>query len=137
MALIDQNGGRGKRKHKEVELFQPTDYLATPFETETLLSQMETEPGRGTKLQDLDICKSCLVNAPSNPNIITAYKFLFGKKYGLSPQIQMMKTRLLEFSGYLPPLNLVENYDDEKQDSIDEKLEVTCKRLIPGCCPEN
>ena len=117
-------GRKTKRKLKEVDTFQPENFnIAGETMADTLFVKVPTERGRGTVLEQLPVVKSSINNAPSNPNLITAYKFVFGKKYGASPQINHMRTRLLEFSGYLQPLE-VENYDDEKQDAADSRVEV-------------
>mmetsp|Transcript_61246 Transcript_61246/g.149928 ORF Transcript_61246/g.149928 Transcript_61246/m.149928 type:complete len:370 (+) Transcript_61246:126-1235(+) len=116
-------GRKTKRKLKEVDTFQPDNFNAAGESmADVLFHQLPTEPGRGTSLDQLPVVKSSITQAPSNPNLITAYKFVFGKKYGASPQINHMRTRLLEFSGYLQPL-VVENYDDEKQDAADTRTE--------------
>ena len=126
-------GRKTKRKLKEVDTFQPENFnVAGEAMADVLFREIPTEPGRGTALEKLPVVKSSINNAPSNPNLITAYRFVFGKKYGASPQINHMRTRLLEFSGYLQPLE-VKNYDDEKQDAADSRVEVKQTHTISWC----
>jgi hypothetical protein len=115
---VEEEGGRGKRKHVEVDAFQPENFNATA-DIATLL--IESEPGRGTKLDELPAVKSSISHAMKQ-DLVAAYRFLYGQKNGF-PQMKDMKTRLLQFSGYLPPLPM-ENYDDEKQEVEDEAVEV-------------
>lgn len=76
--------------------------------------------GRGIKLQQIDIVRSSVERHKiHSEEFQMAYRFLFGRS---SVPKNQMKIRLLQFSGYLPPLPKG-TYDEEKQEKEDERCE--------------
>ena len=78
-------------------------------------------PGRGSKLIQISSVKSSIDKYKVNSDeFIKAYNLLFSR--GASNR-KFMKQKLLEFSGYLPPLPNGK-YDVKLQEKADEKIEV-------------
>ena len=90
-----------KRVRKAAETFEPEN-----FKEEKLLAQelKQYVPGRGVSLSSLEKVKTNIQKNVDDPIIAALYKFIFGtmglKKQGKS-SAQVMKSALLDFSGYL------------------------------------
>mmetsp|Transcript_21559 Transcript_21559/g.40258 ORF Transcript_21559/g.40258 Transcript_21559/m.40258 type:complete len:317 (-) Transcript_21559:199-1149(-) len=115
----DEDRGRGKRKRRESKSFEPEDF--TMASERAAAKAAVIVKGRGKKLGDLPVVKAAIEKTPlSSEDLPFAYTFVFSTR-GV-PTKKEMKNKLLEFSGYLPPLPKGK-YDEDEQDAEDEKFE--------------
>jgi hypothetical protein len=116
----DEDRGRGKRKRRESKGFEPEDF--TMASERAAAKAAVIVKGRGVKLGNIPAVKDAIEKVPTNSeDLPLAYTFVFSNR-GL-PTKKEMKVRLLEFSGYLPPLPKGK-FNQEEVDADDEKHEV-------------
>jgi hypothetical protein len=115
----DEDRGRGKRKRRESKGFEPEDFTMA---SERAKRAAVVEKGRGMKLEDIPVVKAAIEKVALNSDDLPfAYTFVFSNRF--KPTKKEMKQKLLEFSGYLPPLPK-KKLDQEEQDANDEVHEV-------------
>ena len=112
--------GRGKRKRRESKSYEPDDFTMASVNSSIKIATVDV--GRGKKLGDIEVVKDSMKKYNlSSGELLSAYKFVFSSR-GVSNK-KMMKDKLLEFSGYLPPLPKGK-FNQEKLDEDDEVIEV-------------
>ena len=117
----DEDRGRGKRKRREAKSYEPDDFTMASFNAASKTATVVK--GRGKKLGEIQAVQDNMKKYKiSSDEYTNAYKFLFSN-IGTSNK-KLMKKKLLEFSGYLPPLPKGK-YDKKKQDDDDEIIEVS------------
>lgn len=115
----DEERGRGKRKRRKSTTFEPDDFTLASFDN--AMKAAVIPKGRGEKLGDIVEVKNCMKKFTLNSDeFISAYKFLFSNR-GIANK-KLMKEKLHEFSGYLPPLPKGK-YNKDKQEEEDELIE--------------
>ena len=107
----------GKRQRKSAEAYKPPDFTEVrPYK--------EVPKGRGTKLRDIPALKEIIdaitVQDPKK-EIFNAFRFLFAVRGKVTPQDK--KDRLLDFAGFLPPID--EEEDKDAREKKDEDAEVS------------
>ena len=68
------------------------------------LKQASIPKGRGVKLETIALVKDSIDKNNSTEDLVFAYTFVFGQRSG-KPTRKEMKEKLLEFSGYYPPVS--------------------------------
>lgn len=124
----DEDRGRGKRKRRESKSYEPDDFTLASANAASKVAAVAK--GRGEKLGDIKAVQDNMKKYKiSSDEFTNAYKFLFSNR-GISSK-KLMKEKLLEFSGYLPPLPKGK-YDKDKQDDDDEVIEVSvrCSKVL-------
>lgn len=117
----DEDLGRGKRKRRESQNYEPADFTLASTSKDGEPSAVPQ--GRGDKLGDIAGVNTSINSYKLNTEeLLSAYKFVFSNR-GTSNR-KLMKEKLLDFSGYLPPLPKGK-YDVDKQDEEDEVYEVS------------
>ena len=112
--------GRGKRKRRESKSYEPDDFTMASVNSSIKIATVDV--GRGKKLGDIEVVKDSMKKYNlSSEELLSAYKFVFSSR-GVSNK-KMMKDKLLEFSGYLPPLPKGK-FNQEMLDEDDEVIEV-------------
>jgi len=105
----------GKRQRKSAESYKPPDFTeVTPLP--------EVSKGRGIKLKDIPALRAGIEGVSANDpmkEIFNAFRFLFPFRAKTSHQEK--KERLLDFSGFLSPIEKDE--DKEKREKVDEDAE--------------
>lgn len=115
----DEDRGRGKRQRRESRSFEPDDF--TMASVNAAMKAATFVEGRGKKLGDIEAVKNAMKKfKPSSDEFSFAYKFVFANR-GMGNK-KLMKEKLLDFGGYLPPLPKGK-YDKKKQDDEDEVIE--------------
>lgn len=110
--------GKGKRKRRVSKVYEPKDFTMEQYHSS--IKSTVVNPGRGSKLIQISSVKSSIDKYKVNSDeFIMAYKLLFSR---CASNRKFMKQKLLEFSGYLPPLPNGK-YDVELQEKADEKIE--------------
>ena len=118
---VGGGSGRGKRKRRESKSYEPDDFTMASHNHTLKLSSVPK--GRGKKLGDIPAVKSSMNKYKLNTEeLLFAYKFVFSNRGTANKKA--MKSKLLEFSGYLPPLPKGK-YNKEQQDEKDEVFEVS------------
>jgi len=93
----------GKRKRKTLETFHPEDFKDDT--RKNTFANLVIKQGHGVSFADIPDIRSKIDQASANDPIMeAAHKFLFGGIGGAkgSAVKKLMKSQLLEFSGYLP-----------------------------------
>ncbi len=122
----DEDRGRGKRKRRDAKSYEPDDFTMASANAASKMASVAK--GRGTKLGDIEAFEKNLKKYKLNSDeFVNAYKFLFSNR-GLSNK-KLMKDKMLEFSGYLPPLPKG-RYDKKKLDDDDEVIEVSIRVVV-------
>ena len=117
----DEERGRGKRKRRESKSYEPDDFTMASVNS-AMKAAVPVAKGRGKKLGDIDAVNNSIKKVKlTSDELMLAYKFLFSNR-GIANK-KMMKDKLLDFSGYLPPLPKGK-YDQQKLDDADEVIEV-------------
>ena len=127
----DEDRGRGKRKRRESKSYEPDDFTMASVNAASKVATVIK--GRGKKLGEIQAVEENMKKYKiSSDEFTNAYKFLFSNR-GASNK-KLMKEKLLEFSGYLPPLPKGK-YDKDKQDDDDEVIEVSarCSKVLQAC----
>jgi len=115
----DEDRGRGKRKRRESKSYEPDDFTLTSVNA--AMKAATVSQGRGTKLGEIDASKKAMRKFTlTSEEFIFAYKFLFSNR-GTGNK-KLMKDKLHDFSGYLPPLPKGK-YNKKKQEDEDEVIE--------------
>lgn len=115
----DEDRGRGKRKRRESKSYEPDDFTMASLNAASK-STTVTE-GRGKKLGEIQAVENNMKKYKlASDEFILAYKFLFSKRGTANKKL--MKEKLFEFNGYLPPLRKGK-YNKERQDEEDEVIE--------------
>ena len=126
--------GRGKRKRRESKNYEPDDFTMASYNAATKASTVLQ--GRGEKLGEIATVKASMNKYKLNSDEFPfAYKFVFSSR-GIANK-KLMKEKLLDFSGYLPPLPKGK-YNKERQEEEDEAVEVSIllyfgKKLFELC----
>jgi len=111
--------GRGKRKRRESKNYEPDDFTMKSSDAATKASTVLE--GRGEKLGEIATVKASMTKYKLNSDEFSfAYKFVFSNR-GIANK-KLMKEKLLDFSGYLPPLPKGK-YNKERQEEEDEVVE--------------
>lgn len=117
--VSDSEKGRGKRKRRESKSYEPDDFTMKSLNAAAKASVVAQ--GRGKKIGEIAAVKASINQYKLNTEeLLFAYKFVFSNR-GTSNK-KLMKDKLLEFSGYLPPLP-EGTYNKERQDEEDEVFE--------------
>uniref|UniRef100_A0A7S4ALD8 DEK-C domain-containing protein n=1 Tax=Pseudo-nitzschia australis TaxID=44445 RepID=A0A7S4ALD8_9STRA len=117
--VYDVNNGRGKRKRRESKSYEPDDFTMSSYNAAVKASAIAV--GRGKKLGEIAAVKSSINMYKLNTEeLLLAYKFVFSNR-GTAKK-KSMREKLLEFSGYLPPIPKGK-YDEERQDEEDKVFE--------------
>mmetsp|Transcript_9124 Transcript_9124/g.22653 ORF Transcript_9124/g.22653 Transcript_9124/m.22653 type:complete len:307 (+) Transcript_9124:197-1117(+) len=115
----DEDRGRGKRKRRESKSYEPDDFTMASVNAASKAATVFK--GRGKKLGNIEAVDTNMKKYKiSSDEFVAAYKFLFNNR-GTSNK-KLMKDKLFEFSGYLPPLPKGK-YDKKKQDNEEEMIE--------------
>jgi hypothetical protein len=126
----DEDRGRGKRKRRESKGFEPEDFTMASERAAVKAAKIRNQ-GRGVKLGDIPAVKAAIEKVPTtSEDLPFAYTFVFSNR-GL-PAKKEMKSRLLDFSGYLPPPPKGKTMTQEEIDAGDEKHEVW-KHFVSVC----
>jgi hypothetical protein len=117
----------GKRQRKSAEAYKPPDFTEIrPYK--------EAPKGRGTKLRDIPALKAIIeavsVQDPKK-EIFNAFRFIFPVRGKVTPKDK--KERLLDFAGFLPPID--EEEDKEAREKRDEDAEVSVDYFCLAGCP--
>mmetsp|Transcript_16556 Transcript_16556/g.45611 ORF Transcript_16556/g.45611 Transcript_16556/m.45611 type:complete len:302 (+) Transcript_16556:184-1089(+) len=116
---IDAEKGRGKRKRRESKNYEPDDFTMSSYNAAMKASVVAE--GRGKKIGEIAAVRSSINKYKLNTEeLLFAYKFVFSNR-GTSNK-KLMKDKLLDFSGYLPPLPKGK-YNTERLDEEDEVFE--------------
>ncbi len=122
----DEDRGRGKRKRRESKSYEPDDFTMASVNAASKAATVFK--GRGKKLGNIEAVDTNMKKYKiSSDEFVAAYKFLFNNR-GTSNK-KLMKDKLFEFSGYLPPLPKGK-YDKKKQDNEEEMIEVSIRITI-------
>ena len=114
-AVVAPSSSREKRARKTAEAFVPDDF-------KHIEHQVIHIDGRGTQLLDLEPVRTSIEALPvTAPELLAAHKFLYPSQR--KPPKQVIKSDILEFSGFLPKLQ--EGQDEKDVDESDDKLEVS------------
>lgn len=110
----DDTPTESKRKRKTAAAYKPEDFSQPKH-------QVQVMSGRGDKLCDLPSVRESIESYSVNDDVFAmAYRFIFVTR-GRLPKNEA-KQQMLDFSGYLPPLD--EKEDKAKVEQRDEELEV-------------
>lgn len=122
----DEDRGRGKRKRRESKSYEPDDF--TMASVNAAIKAATVAEGRGKKLGGIEAVKRSMNKAKlTSDEFILAYKFLFSNR-GISNK-KLMKEKLHDFNGYLPPLPKG-RYNKEVQEKEDEVIETKYAKKI-------
>jgi hypothetical protein len=124
----DEDRGRGKRNRRESKGFEPFDFtMASEIKAEKL-RKAGVPKGRGVKLGSIALVKEA-IEKTSGDDLVFAYTFVFGHRGGKMTRKEM-KEKLLEFSGYYPPVR--KGKTEAELDREEELQDVRCRNMM--CC---